>query len=476
MNNPKSYSLLEVFNHVNIGFVFEFYSSKGTSFIVKELGNKTIKNIMLTNNIDSVPSFANAVLVKEYEGDKPRYSFKLAQQNFHSATPIVKNVLEWISQTSECTNDTRMKVYLSFDNKHLNTLESISLMDTAKLILKFDESYIYSRFPQQKSSPYSLSIKSLSRINENIYSSSIIKGKNSIIRIPINEYDGINFKDYTTGVLEFNYIGGANYSEKDTEIMEILEFYVIKTFQSLNEQYYTREELTELNDLAEGYIKHQDHFQNIESFTANHPDIKVSVNLNTSEQAIKTFWPTIKKQLFEMVVNNSFSKGEFNYDSDTTKCQIRNAHLNGTSIKNMDLVECTVSGVLENCYLYTCKISNSRIYSSKIIKENSITNSYIKNAVIDSNNLIDQCVVDNLNEMINCVIRKSLIKFAGIGSLAKLDESSTIVELKEYMPSVTNGVEVEEIRDYKWISKMSKSNDIGFQNIYKKPKLIINND
>jgi len=476
MHNAKSYSLLEVFNYINIGFVFEFYSSKDASFISKELSSKTIKNIVHTNNINFQPTYNNAVLVKEYEADKPRYSLKLAQQNFNTAIPIVKNILEWISSTSECKTDNRMKVSISFDNKHLNTLESISLMDTAKLILKFDEEFIYNRFPLQRNSPYCTSIKTLSRINENIYSSSVIKSKNSIIKIPKDDYNGINFKDYTSGILEFNYIGGENYSEKEKEILEILEFYVLKTFQSLNEEFYTREEVIELNKLAENYINSQEQFENVESFLKSYPKITLSANLNNNVQNLKTFWPYIKKELFELVINNSFVQGEFNYDSDFNRCQIRNATLSGQSIKNLDIIACKVSGLIENCFLNHCTIENSRIYSSKIIAENKITKSFIKNAVADSNNIIDTCVVENLNEMINCVVRNSIIKFAGIGSLAKLDESTTIIELKAYHPNIKNGVQIEEIRDYNWISSMRKTKDEGFQNIYNKPKLIIDND
>ena len=476
MNSPKSYSLLEVFNYVNMGFVFEFYSSKETSFIIKELGAKTVKNIVYTNDIDYVPSYVNAVLVKEYDGDKPRYSFKLALQNFHSVVPIAKNVLEWISETSECLNDNRMKVHLSFDNGHLNTLESISVMDTAKLILKFDEEYVYERFPNQRNSPYCTSIKTLSRINENTFSLSVVKSKNSIIKPPVNEYNGINFNLSNMGVLEFNYIGGANYSEKEKQIIEVLEFYVLKTFQSLNEQFYTVEEVKELNELSKNYITQQEYFMTIESFKKEYPDITVYANLDTNDQVIKTFWSYIKKDLFEMVINNSFTKGEFNYDSDLSRCQIRNATLEGFTIKNLDLINCNVSGVLENCTANKCTIKNSRIYLSKILRENTIDNSYLKNVIIDSDNEISQCIVDNLNETINCIVNKSIIKFAGIGQLARLDESSVVIERKEYTPSNKMGVEVEEIRDYKWISDMRKSKDLGFQNIYKKPKLMINND
>ena len=39
MNNPRTYSLPDVFNNTLMGFTFEFYSSKDTNFIVDELRN-----------------------------------------------------------------------------------------------------------------------------------------------------------------------------------------------------------------------------------------------------------------------------------------------------------------------------------------------------------------------------------------------------------------------------------------------------
>lgn len=476
MNNPKSYSLSEVFNFVDMGFIFEFYSSKSTSFIIKELSAATLKNIVHTNNIKNEPTYLNAVLVKEYEGEKPRYCFKIARQKFHSVLPLVKNVLEWISATSECLYDNRVKVNLSFDNKHLNTLDSISLMDTAKLMLKFDEEYIYSRFPLQRNSPYCTSIKTISHVNENYFTYSIVKNKNSILRIPSESYNGINFSDYTKGVLEFNYIGGKDYAEKQKEIIEILEFYVLKTFQSLNERFYTPEEVKELNDLAENYVMNQEFFLTPESFIKNYPEINISANLNTNVQNLKVFWNRIKKDLFEMVINNSFKKGDFNYDSDVNRSQIRNANLHGQTINNIDIINCNITGVVESCDIISSNIKDSRIYNSRMMNDNKIENSYMKNVTLNDSNIVSLSIIDNLNEIVNCDIRKSIVKFAGIGSQAKLDESSVLIELKEYQPLNKTGVEVEEMRDYKWIADMRKSKDDGFQNAYVKPKLIIYND
>jgi hypothetical protein len=75
MNNPKTYNLPEVFNNTSMGFVFEFYSSKDVNFIVKELSALTSKGIMVSNSDIHGPSYAQAVLIKEYLGLSPSYSF-----------------------------------------------------------------------------------------------------------------------------------------------------------------------------------------------------------------------------------------------------------------------------------------------------------------------------------------------------------------------------------------------------------------
>jgi hypothetical protein len=53
-------------------------------------------------------------------------------------------------------------------------LQSVSNMDTSKLILKINEDYIYEKFPKQKSSPYSISVKKLLPLTENIYSIDLV--------------------------------------------------------------------------------------------------------------------------------------------------------------------------------------------------------------------------------------------------------------------------------------------------------------
>ena len=468
MNKAKQFSLAEVFEATNIGVIFEFYSSRDNNFIIKDLNKLTTKNIILTNfNYD--PTFSNAILLKEYEGKKPKYSFKLAPQNFKSIIPIVTEVLEWLSETSECTYDTLMRINMSFNNRHLETLQTISGMNTDKLILKFNEEYIYERFPKQKGSPYAISIKELLPFNENVVSNDIVKNINYIIGLPQKNYYGINFENYTKGILEFNYIGGENYSEKSKEILELLEYYVLKTYQSLNKLEYSQDELKELRELTDTFYKIQEAFYEPAQFFELFPDIRVSVDVKKADQIIKAYWPKIRNTLFEVVVNGHFRKGEFNYDSDIGKYQLRNAELKSSKISNFDLVRCEIQGIVENCNLWTCKVNNARLYNSKIVRGTDIKNSYLHKITANRGNILENCLIENMYEIINCEIKKSIVKFAGIGISAKLDENTTIIDqIDEITQESEKGVSVEEIRDYKFIKNMNKSEDLGFQNIYNK--------
>jgi hypothetical protein len=465
MNKPRTYSLPELFNSTNIGFTFEFYSSKATNFIVENLGNLTMKNIVISNTDSYEPTYSSAILIKEYEGKKPRYSLKLAQQKYDSAIPLVKSVLSWISETSQCTQDTVMRVNMSFDHRHLRTINSISKMNPQKLILKMNEDYIYDRFPEQKSSPYAISVKQMLPVSESVYTQDLIKNVNYIIGVPKKSYYGINFENFTRGILEFNYIGGSGYSEKQKEILETIQYYVINTYQSLNEVDFTKEEVRELKKLTEEFNKIQEAYYEPDKFKKLFEKIKVTVDLKNDSQLLKTYWPKIRNTLFETVVNQKFRTGEFNYDTDYGVFQLRKAELACTNLKGFDLILCEMSGIINDCNFISCEVNNARIYNSKVVKGTEIKKSYLHKTTIDKQNLIEKCFVENEKELLSCEIKESVIKFAGISALARLDEETVIVDNQvNHTPAV--GIEVEEIRDYKYILKMKETPDLGFQNKY----------
>jgi hypothetical protein len=472
MNKPKSYSVLEVLNYSDVGLCFEFYSTKQSGFIVEELEKMISKNIILTNESKFTPTYSNAILLKEYEASRSRYKLFISPENFHAILPIIESVSMWINEKAETTFDTKLKMSLSFNHKYLDTLSSISQMNPSRLILKFDENEVYKRFPSQKNSPYALSIKSISPTGAYINESDIDKNLNYILSTPYAEFYGIDFTDYTRGTLYCNYIGGKNYANNSQTIKDILEYFIIKTYQSINEAELNTFENNEIKRLTEGYDKIQMAFYDPEIFLKEYSNLKVYVDLKTSLQIVKTYWNTIRGPIFEMIINGGLIEGQFNYDTDTGRCQLRKAKLSGTLIKDMDLVSCDLTCIMEDCNLVNCSVFKSRVYNSKFVVGNKINESYLERISVNDKNEIKNSFVINNDEIINCNVINSVIQFAIPGKHIKVDENSTIITKQLPLPKKSNELEVKEIRDYSWIKSMKQTDDLGFQNIYDRNKYL----
>lgn len=473
MRHPKSYSVQEVLNFSNIGFIFEFYSTKESNFIISDLSNRTSKNIMLTNEIRYQPTYTNAILLKEYEAKRSRYQFLIAPQNYHSVLPIIDSVTEWLSESAETSHDTKLKVSLSFNHKHLETLSTISGMNPTRLVLKFDENFIYSRFPEQKHSPYALSIKTLAPITTYLNEKEIGMNIDTILALPASGYYGIDFTNYTRGILECNYIGGKDYPKKSKEIKEILEYLIIKSYQSLNEENYSLFEIDEMKRITEDFGRIQMSYIDPEIFLREFSnDIRVFIDLKTSHQLIKSYWTVIRKPLFEMILNGNLRKGDFNYDTEVGRFQLKRGGIGGTLLKNLDFVKCEITGVMENCTFQDCNVVNSRAYNSKFIEGNKIINSYLEGASINKRNEVIKSYIVNNEEVVNCDVKGSVIKFATPGKNLTLDESSTLVVKGERLPRLTDAIQIEEIRDYAFIKSMRKTEDKGFGNLYDRNKYL----
>lgn len=472
---PKHYSILEVLNFSDVGLVFEFYSTKKTNFIVENIGRSVGKNIILTNELKYSPTYSNSILIKEYDATRSRYQLHIAPENYHSIIPVIDEITKWINENCETTFDTNLKISLSFNHRNLQTLDSISRMNPSRLILKFDENFVYERFPERKNSPYCISIKNLVPtkiyINEQDIETNIVQ----ILTTPYNDYYGINFKNYTQGILECNYVGGKDYAANPKQIKDVLEYFILKSYQSINEEELNEFEINEVKRLTKDFEKNQMSYWDPEIFLNEFKDLKVYIDLQHSKQILKTYWSRIRNPLFEMIISGGLREGQFNFDSEIGVIQLRKCKINGGVLKNTDLISCEISGILENCALVNCSVNKARLYNSKLIKNNKINESYIENSTANNSNKIHKSFILNNEEVINCQVTESIIKFATPGKNIKVDESTTLVVKQLPLPQKTDALNIEEIRDYTWIKSLNPKvlKDEGFANEFKKIK---NND
>lgn len=466
---PKDYSIQEVFNNTSLGFNLEFYSSKKAEFIVEDLSKSLGKQVVITGSDKAIPTWSTAILLKEYNGKRPRYQLKIAPQDYLSLGPGLHGVLEWIKNNAALDYSTKMSVDLSFKHRNLQTLSTISNMDVSKMILKIDENLLYNKFPEMRESPFALSIKRIIPFDGFINVSNPIHNINTSFQLPIAEYYAVDFTDQTMGSLRFNYIGGSDYAEKPNDINETLKYYIISTYQVLNSSGYTPDMQYELKKLTEEYSKMRRAYYEPEYFIKEYKDIRVSVDLKRSEQITKTYWNRIRDPLLKLVLESDLRRGDFNIDTEEGRMELRDAELSGVRISGFHLVECQIKGLIENCKIWKSKIFNSRINKSTLVAGNDVEASLIESCRADRGNLIERSYIVNQGEIINCEVNESIIKNAGIGKNAHLDENCTLIEDRNIQaPPPAEGVQVGEIRDYRWLKDMrDKEPEEWFGNEFK---------
>jgi len=428
MLKPKSYSIQEIHNAAYVSLEATFYTNKEETFIIKELERACSKCVQITNRKDIKPMCSSIIIVKEYEAKKPLYTIKTAFYDYPTFIPILESIAKWISEQTTTDYSTHMKLGLSFNSHILETISNISNMNPKKLVLRINENLIYDKFPLFKNSPWGISIKKISLLSNYINSDNILESfsSNAISILDGSKYS-IDFTKYQYGILYFNYIGGKNYANNLENIKDVCEYLINETYSVLNSDGYNNYEIETLNKLTESYRKHKDFYDNPEKFIKECKDIKLFVDLHNDIQLIKTYWNYFKQPLFKLINECNFTKGLFNYDTETGKCQVKDAKLTDVNISGYELFNIEANGVFENCDLYRCKINKGNFKNCNLHFSNVVVESYIENSNIGSGNLT-KCFIRNNEEVIECDLNGCVVIYGIINSRTKLHENNVIIE------------------------------------------------
>jgi len=228
--------------------------------------------------------------------------------------------------------------------------------------------------------------------------------------------------------------------------------------------------INELNKLTEEYRTFRKCYYKYDLFESTYKDFVIYIDLNKGHQLIETQWFQLRDHVAKLILESNLKKCKFNWDTEFGTFQIKDAEINASRVKGFQLVDCTINGIVENCHLWSTKLNNSRILNSTLVNGNKVSESYLQKVRADRENKIEESMIVNSGEIINCDLNGCIIKNAGLGDKAKLDENCLVISPKEKLsqPSL-NGIEVKEIRDYKWIKSLRDPNytDKGFANEYK---------
>jgi len=371
-----------------IGFEFEFYTEK-SYYKLLELLNRDLYPIKVhgyrkyhsSMNVDDKnfkiePDLSGGVdLVELITGPMPYIDSRI----------ILLKILKILKNYANTNDKCSLHINISFDDEHKD-IQKINLL---KIILNVDEDMIYDYFPERKDNFYAMSIKNIIPYKDFDFVGSASHIIENNIELPDTKYRGINLNKIKKGRLEFRYIGGTNYHLETTKILNLLDYFIILSWNSIDaiiDDKDRKELLLYLNKNINNFKK----FKKVENFIAEFPSISLEVDKNDSITIIKSYYNYFYDDLYNLISNvYNLKDCIINYDTESKKIEIIDADFKAIlDINNIRFINCTiVSGRFINCDFENCDIKNNHLHNCNIIGSD-VFNSKIENCNVEQSSTI----------------------------------------------------------------------------------------
>lgn len=433
----------EILNSALIGFEFEFFSKKKFTDISKELsellGKKVKPGFKLSQKGDKIPGahtdvpvdYNNYKLEHDFSGGKSMLELVTGPTPFFEAKIVLAKVLNWIKSNGKTNDRSGIHVNISFNKFTVpNRNLEITALDILKLILTFDEDYIFSKFPNRRNNVFARSIDYIFPTNLFSFNDDIKTINRSSFTVPHQKYFGFNFSKLDEGYLEMRYMGGKDYEDHIKEILECMDYSVLTIYDCLAHPGYTEENMTKLRSRLSDHKKFINGMLNHKVFSIFYKKIEIYVDLKNSDQLMTTYWDEYRKVLFDLIYKNGLKSGYVNLDIDLHRYQVKEGVFERPwRLENYDLVDCKIKNSnLEECTLIGCKVDSSQISFCELVMDNKIEDSKIKSCVIKTlHNDFSNCYIDNLphnvkGNIVNCIIRSG-----SLSDMSTVDSKTTMV-------------------------------------------------
>jgi hypothetical protein len=291
---------------------------------------------------------------------------------------------------------------------------------------------IFKAFPNRENNIYARGIKQIFPVNRFMTFDEVKGISKDLYLTPNTKYYSVNFDKIKNNYLEFRSIGGEGYEKKVDDILNILEYNAITLFDCLNSPSYNEDNLHTLNKILSEHKKTAGAFNSPEMFMLKFPKIKLFVDLKGDMEIIKQYFHLLRDKIFDIIIFGGVDAALINYDSDIARVQVKGAKFHDSFlIRNLDLVNCNASGILEDCNLWNCKISKAHLENCSLEVANSVSDSKITKTNMGSRTVIDNCYIENGSKSIDGKITNSIIRTGQISNTAKIDENTEIIKLKK---------------------------------------------
>lgn len=416
-----------VLSNAVIGFEFEFYAEKSYYKLLEYLNNE-LSGIKTKGYKIYHSRFKPTEKIFKLEADwslGPRgCELITGPLPYVNAKIVLLKILKMIQDFGRTNEKCSLHINISFDEDKSG--KNIELLNRLKMILDIDENYIYRLFPERQDNFYAKSVKKLIPYKKYDFANNAITHLTNNLELPNTKYYGINTKTLNDGRLEIRYIGGYDYENKTTEILDLLDYFILLSWSCIDVS-LSDSNVFELREYLNKNITNYKNFKNLDDFTAEFPTIKLQVDKDQGDDILRVYYDKFYDKLFNLV-NNIYNLQDciINWNTENNKLELVDAEFKGIfDIKDIDIIQCTIdSGSYSKCNIIDSSIKNSHIYTSSLMNTD-VYNSKIDASKLDSTTQVIGCYL--FNSFLNGDMNGGVFRSGKIGPYANIGNDVEII-------------------------------------------------
>lgn len=405
-----------------IGFEIKGNFKDNEDVLIEKMKELLNRNVTFTNlNYKLLePTDTSASISKKSESV---YLIKTPLYSYFEALYLMPKILEYL-KTLKTYKGSYFYIKIGFNEDTVN-LHQLNIL---KFIFEYNEDFI---------------LKSLSDITKKtiidkitVIKPSSLENCGESIRKQVEGYKflgeeddnfGISFTSLKSGYVTFKYAQGINYREKWEDILKCMNHTIITLYNTSKNFEFDESEIAKIEKLQASFQDYATAFGCYEMFDAKYKSLKLTVDLNNDKSVINMLFPSIKEQLFTIVVYNELKDVTVNYDSDVSKLQIKDADIkNCYNLHHIDIVNCDITeSCIKDCDLYDSNIKDSSIYRCNLFGYADCEDVYF-----------DDCFVSRNIKLKNCDVHGQLGKMAGTMIGGTLKDTTVIISLADIHDNV----------------------------------------
>lgn len=405
--------------NAKVGLEFEMYSNHPYIKTLESLNNH-FQGIEIWgfNQYHSsfTPTDKKFKIEPDFSGGPNMLEMVTGPLTWMDARVVTIKMLDWINENGYTDDHCSVHVNVSFDDMKVLDLNLV------KLILNFNEDFVYEKFPNRRNNIYARSIKWIMPFEGFDDSEVGLRHTLESLTIPDDtKYYGINMQKKWKGYLEYRYIGGENYEKQTDRILTLMDYFVLETRKAITDPLIAEDNIKLLSYLEDN-INWFKQYTSYNEFLSNIDNIKVEMDKEGDYRTICANWDKFKGKIFEVVKNvEKFEGVRVNYNTETSRLEIVDGILNKVDLSNVDFINCRITEcTLFNCDLINCDVSNGHVYTSNIYESN-IDNVKLSNCQALEDSVLENCMFDG--GLIDCKMVEGVFRSGNMGENADLDAS-----------------------------------------------------